>query len=108
MVVDILLAILGYVAVFLVPGMLWTRVFLRENGLEAWEMIAISFVVGVVIVSLTIFFTSFLLAVPVNALTLSLILLALSAFPFSVLIYRKDPTLVKIARGLVARIGLRS
>ena len=103
MVAEIVLALGGYVVAIFVPGLLWARVLLDPGKSEIWETLAFSLVLGIAVLSTSVFYASFLLRIPTNVLSLGLIIVALSVTPLAILYRREDPLVIKVANLLTKR-----
>lgn len=104
---EVALAVIGYVVVFLLPGFLWTRVLLRDRRIELPANLAISFVVGLILVNGSIFFASFLFQVSINQLSVAAIFTVLLIAPVGILFRLKDSGLLKIFQRLLGPFGRR-
>jgi len=94
--VDLAAAIAGYLVVFFVPGLLWTRVLLQGRFLEPLEVCVYSFLVGLVMVSGSAFFSSFLLRIPLGQVSASGIFALLTLASIAVLAWQRDPGLLRL------------
>ncbi|MBI2979979.1 MAG: DUF1616 domain-containing protein [Chloroflexi bacterium] len=77
--IPIVRAILGFILVFLLPGLAWTLIFFRQ--INVIERVALSFGLSIVVVTLSLLFTSRLFGIGITGFNSALVILAVTILP---------------------------
>lgn len=86
--IELLLAVLGGLFLFLVPGTAWCLLLFEGEKKDAMELFALSIALSVSLSTLSVFFLNLLLGVRITLASTGMILLILTVLPVVILIRR--------------------